>query len=198
MVDRHHPGKAPTAILRALGSGSCLTIDRLAADLNLTRDQVSAAASCLFRRDYLMRMSIGCYQLTDAGMAAVAAGEEISCGIRGPRKKVRHDRNTLRERAWRAMRIRRRFTIADLVSDAATSDDGNPAKNIGAYLSSLAQAGYVRVLPNRIPGTTAGSNGFKRYMLARDTGPLAPVRMAKSCAMHDFNTGEDVPCCKPR
>ena len=124
MVDRHHPGKAPTALLARLADGSCWTIDQLETDLDLTRRQISDAAALLLRRDYLMRMAAGCYQLTQAGLAAPAAGEVIRSGPRGPRNTVRTAKNTLRERAWRSMRLRRQFTVLDLVSDAATDGRG--------------------------------------------------------------------------
>mgnify|MGYP001143036401 CR=1 FL=1 len=194
MVDRHHPGKAPTALLRTLADGTCRTIAELVVVLDLTRKQVSDAAACLLRRDYLMRMGTGCYRLTDAGIAAAAAGEIIRSGPRGPADRVKIFRDTLRTRAWRAMRIRRRFSVHDLISDAAIAADAAPDDNIGRYLRSLRSAGYVAELPRRSAGTALTSNGFKRWMLVRDTGPLAPVVLSRIGAVHDRNTGEDVPC----
>ena len=194
MVDRHHPGKAPSALLQALSDGSCRTIADLADALDLTRRQVSDAAACLLRRDYLMRMSAGCYRLTDEGVAAAAAGEVIRSGPQGPRDRVRIASHSLRARAWRAMRVRRRFTLHDLISDAATAADRAPGDNIGHYLRALRASGYLTELPKRARGTTLTSNGFKRWMLVRDTGPLAPVALSKKAAVHDQNTGEDVPC----
>lgn len=194
MVDRHHPGKAPTALLQRLSTGTCLTIDELAAELDLTRRQVSRAAAVLIRRDYLRRAAIGCYCLTDAGMAAVAAREVITSGPMGPRDKVPEIRNTLRQRAWWAMRIRGQFTVPDLIGDAATAADANPADNLQRYLRALHAAGYVAPHPRRAPGTAMTSNGFKRWVLVRNTGPRAPAILSKVRAVHDFNTGEDVPC----
>lgn len=194
MVDRRHPGKAPTALLHILSDGSCRTIQDLEIVLDLTRRQVSDAASKLLRRDYLMRMGTGCYQLTEAGIVAATAGEVITSGPRGPRDTPRILRNTLRERAWRSMRIRRRFTIPDLVADAATDADKRPDDNLQRYLRALSVAGYVRALPRRAEGTALTSNGFKRWMLVNDTGPLAPVILSKKPAIRDRNTGEDVPC----
>lgn len=194
MVDRHHPGKAPTAVLQALADGLCLTIDQLALELDLTHRQVSDAASKLFSRDYLERMAIGCYQLTEGGKAAALAGEVITSGPKGPRDQVRYSRNTLRHRSWIAMRIRKRFTVPDLIADAANGSDGNPADNIQRYLRRLKQVGYVVELPNRADGTALTSNGFKRWILTRDTGPKAPVLLSKSKGIHDFNLGEDVLC----
>lgn len=194
MVDRHHPGKAPTALLQTLSSGVCLTIAQLADDLDLTRRQVSDAASILLRRSYLERMAVGCYQLTDAGRAAATAGEAITSGPKGPRDRVSPVRNSLRERAWRAMRIRRVFTIHDLITDAATEADRNPSDNLARYLRALTSARYLAEAPRRSPGTALTSNGYKRWRLLRDSGPRAPAVLSKVAAVHDFNTGEDVPC----
>ena len=41
MVDRHHPGKAPTALLQMLADGSCLTTEEVEARIDLTRRQIS-------------------------------------------------------------------------------------------------------------------------------------------------------------
>lgn len=194
MVDRHHPGKAPTALLQALADGSCQTIDQLETRLDLTRRQVSDAATKLLRRDYLMRMGTGCYQLTEAGLAAAAAGEIIKSGPRSGRDSPRIVRNTLRERAWRSMRVRRRFTVADLISDAALVGDRNPYDNICRYLRALKQAGYVAASKQRVDRSAPTSNGFKLWILRKNTGPLAPVALSKVAAVHDRNTGEDVPC----
>lgn len=198
MVDRHHPGKAPTALLQKLSGGLCMTISQIAQDLDLTHRQVSDAASGLLRRGYLERMEVGCYQLTEAGRFAAAAGEVITSGPKGPRDAVRQaGRNTLRERAWRAMRIRRRFTVPEIVADAAAEGDKSPDENLQRYLRSLQSVGYVVALPNRAGGTAPTSNGFKRWMIAKDTGPRAPAILSKKPGVHDFNTGEDV-LCTPR
>lgn len=197
MVDRHHPGQAPTALLATLSDGSCRTIVQLEADLDLNRRQVSDAASCLLRRDYLMRMALGCYQLTEAGLSAAENGEVITSGPRGARNAPLVVRNTLRERAWCSMRLRRCFTVPDLVSDAATEADGRPEDNIHRYLRGLRRAGFIKALPRRAAGTAMTSNGFKRWLLTRDTGPRAPIILSKVDAVHDPNTGEDVACDRP-
>lgn len=194
MVDRYHPGKAPSALLQALANGACRTIDQLAEDLDLTRRQISDAASCLMRRDYLLRMGTGCYQLSDDGLSAAAKGEVITSGPHNPRNAPQIVRNTLRQRAWRSMRMRRRFTVLDLVADAATPDDTLPENNLRRYLRELRKAGYVSTGPRRVGGTALTSNGHKLWVLSRDTGPRAPVFRSAIAAIHDPNLGEDVPC----
>lgn len=194
MVDRHHPGLAPTAVLQKLSGGLCLTIDQLAAELDLTNRQVSDAASNLHRRHYLERMAVGCYQLTPAGVAAAAAGEVIKSGPKGPREKVKECKNSLRQRAWTAMRGRRLFTVPDLIMDASRPDDINPADNIQRYLRALARVGYVSVSTHRVPSSAPISNGHKLFLLARNTGMRAPTVLSKANGIHDFNLGEDVIC----
>ncbi|MFB2531005.1 hypothetical protein ACEYYA_02440 [Paracoccus sp. p3-h83] len=197
MVDRHHPGKAPTVLLAALADGSCRTIDQLIEPLDLTRRQVADAAACLLRRDYLMRMGAGCYQLTEAGIAAHAAGETITSGPRGPRATPRKIREGIRIRAWRSMRMRQWFTIPDLITDAARPEDRSPSDNLHRYLRALRQAGYVKVAARRAPGSAQTSNGFKYFVLVKNTGPQAPIMLSKIAAIHDPNIGKDVPCVRP-
>lgn len=196
MVDRHHPGKAPTALLQMLADGSCLTTEEVEARIDLTRRQISNAAACLHRRSYLLWLGPGRYQLSDAGKAAAAAGEVIRSGPTGPRNLVRVVKGTLRERAWRSMRGRRQFTLHDLIVDSATADDKAPENNLHRYVRRLAAAGYLIALPRRAPGIATTSNGFKIWQLVKDTGPLSPVVLSKVSAIHDRNTGEDVPCSK--
>ncbi len=92
------------------------------------------------------------------------------------------------------MRIRRRFTIGDVVADAARDDEKNAHNNATRYIGALRRAGYVRALPKRRPGSAPSSNGFKVFSLMKNTGPRAPVWLRAKKLLHDFNTGEDVPC----
>jgi hypothetical protein len=142
-------------------------------------------------------MAVGCYQLTPEGLAAAAAGEVITSGPKGPGQKVPEYRDTFRQRAWTSMRMQRLFTVPDIVLEAARTEDGNPVDNLQRYLKALAAAGYVRVSPHRVEATAPTSNGYKRFLLHRDTGPRAPVVLSKRPGIHDFNTGEDV-LCAPR
>ena len=192
---RLDPGTLPTTILHHLADGSCKTISELVSCLALSHRQVSDGAAKLAARKYLIRMERGCYQLSDAGLAAATAGEVITSGPKGPdtasvRKPVQ---NTYRERAWRSMRIRRAFSIGDVAADAATGDQAG-IDNARRYIRNLIAAGYVAELPRRQAGTRLTSPGSKQYRLLKDTGPRAPVYRPKRDAVHDYNTGEDVPC----
>ncbi len=115
-------------------------------------------------------------------------------GPKGPHGKVLVHRGTFRERLWKSMRIRRRFTIGELVADAQTGCERNAYNNAGRYVLYLVNSGYVRELPNRKPGTAPSSNGFKVFQLMKDTGPRAPVWSQARGTLHDVNTGEDAPC----
>lgn len=166
--------------------------DQIKQQLGLDWRQTTNAARNLDRRGYLLIAKDGQYQLSDAGMVAAADGVTVRSG---PRGKVKIMPDTFRQRAWNAIRFRKSFTIGDIVMDAAkTADEGQPNDNAARYLNRLKQAGYIAELARRQPGTAPSSNGFKRYTLRLNTGPLAPVFRAEAGVMFDPNTGEDVPC----
>lgn len=194
MMNTSKPGAAPTALLRHLEGGACMTVDQVSAGLGINRRQVSDAAASLLRRDYLMKMAIGCYQLTEAGLAAARAGEVITSGPVGKTGAIPRYKDTFRQRAWSSMRFNGRFTIGQVVRAAARDGETNARENARKYISQLCRAGYVKELPRRAPGTAISSNGFKRFMLVRNSGRIAPVYRMEYRVMHDFNTGEDVPC----
>lgn len=191
MVDTRQNGAAPTALLQALAEGP-MSRDQIKFLLGLDWRQTTNAARNLGRRGYLLVAKDGQYQLSDAGMIAAKDGVTVRSG---PRGKVKIMPDTFRQRAWSSIRSRGAFTIGDVVMDAAKAEDeGQPHDNAGRYLSRLKQAGYIAEAPRRQPGTAPSSNGFKRYTLRRNTGPMAPVFRSEEMVMHDPNTGEDVPC----
>lgn len=192
---RYPPGTIPTALLNLLADGRCLTLGQLETELAVTRRRAADAATKLAIRGYLEQHGTGCYQLTGAGRAAAAAGEVITSGPRGPDGKPRSKRDTLRERAWRAMRVRRIFTASDLASDAAREGEQAEA-NIVRFLHQLRLAGFVTEI-GRKKGVRFGSNGFKVYRLTRNTGPRAPIWRQDARMVRDMNTGEDIPCSTP-
>lgn len=196
MMARTNPGTLPTTILVHLADGACRTIEELEKALGLSRRQVSDGAAKLAYRKFLCRMERGCYQLTELGLKAAGEGQVIKSGPIGPdtgkvRAKVS---NTFRDRAWRSMRVRRQFTIADIVADAAADGDTDPESNVGRYLRALGMAGYVKEMRERAPGTRLTSNGFKRFVLVKDTGPVAPVYRPKARTLHDYNLQEEIAC----
>ncbi len=189
------PGEIPTALMQALFGGVCLTIDELDASVDLNRRQISAAAGQLVLRGLAERVERGCYQLTKAGIAAVERGEVITSGPYRPHTAParRAAANTLRQRAWNAMRMSGTFTLADIVMAAAQASDGDPDANVKRYVRQLALAEYVVELPVRGKGTALTSNGFKRFRLIKNTGPIAPVARIRSKTVHDHNLARQAP-----
>lgn len=194
MINAAKPGTVPTALLHYLQDGACLTVDQMVERLGISRRQAMDAASRLIRRDYLEKMAVGCFQLTDAGIAAAASGKVITSGPMGKTGAIPVHKDTFRQRAWTSMRFNRRFTIGQIVRAAAREGEKNARENARKYIAQLCRAGFVKEMPRRAPGTAIGSSGFKRFMLVRDTGRRAPVFRAEMQVMRDFNTGEDVPC----
>lgn len=84
---------------------------------------------------------------------------------------------TLRQKAWRAMQIKGKFTLSDLVRNALAEDSParDPRNNLGRYVKALTKAGVLVEMPRRAVPTSMTSNGEKRWMLLRDLGRLAPV-----------------------
>ena len=164
-----------TRVLHAL-PGVSKTLAVLSGELQLTRRQVTDTAFALVRKGFVERIAAGCYRLTPDGERAVAAGVEITSGPNAPLEAVRRPlRDTLRQRAWTAMRIQRGFTINDLLVASTRGAERGAARNLQHYLKALASAGVVRRMRRRVAGTRPGSNGFLKYQLFRDLGEIAPV-----------------------
>ena len=111
-------------------------------------------------------------------------------GPKGPHGKPRVVRGTLREKAWRAMQIKGKFTLADLVRAALAADGAakDPRNNLGRYVKALADAGILAEMKRRMAPASPTSNGEKRWVLVRDLGRLAPVMRDKG-GIHDPNSG---------
>lgn len=84
---------------------------------------------------------------------------------------------TLRQKAWRAMQIKGKFTLSDLVRNALAEDSTarDPRNNLGRYVKALTKAGVLVEMPRRAAPASPTSNGEKRWMLMRDLGRMAPV-----------------------
>lgn len=177
-------------ILYRIGS-ACMTIDALADELGLSNRQVSDAASGLIKRGYLERAEIGCFRLTEEGAEATVLGVSITSGPNGPVSKQRKPmRNTLRQRAWTAIRMQRKFTVPDLMIAATIGNESDPENNLQRYVSGLAKAGVVRKLRGNVPGTAISSPGFQRYALVQDLGDVAPT--LRRAAIYDHNANREI------
>ena len=204
-----------TRVLYALPPGACKTLPGLSDTLGLTHRQVCNAASALIGKGLVERIDIGRYRLTENGERAVAAGLAITSGPNAPHQGVRRPRrlcrlagtasltagsppgllsmaDTLRQRAWTAMRIQRGFTINDLLVASTHGCERNAANNLRRYLKALAGAGVVRLMRRRVAGTRHGSNGFLKYQLLKDLGEIAPTLRPKRGVLHDHNSGQEL------
>ncbi|WP_319530844.1 hypothetical protein [uncultured Cohaesibacter sp.] len=192
-------GDLSNAVLSRLSDGQCHTVDHLDYALaDFQRREIVKCAGRLIMRGLLERVEIGCYQLTEDGKRIVASGEAISSGpYRPDRGHCRKPRNTMRQRAWTAMRMSGTFTVGDIAMAAASGSEVSPEQNLQKYFWALKRAGYLAELPIRAKGTALTSNGFKRFRLMRDTGPTAPVFRANKDCLFDHNLGdrgEEVSC----
>lgn len=164
-------------LLNLLSAGHSLTPAHAAALLDRTRRNAQGALANLARRSLAVSVC-GVYMATPEGIEFVAAGREIKSGPAGPSGKPRVVENTLRCMVWRAMRIKGKFGFDDLARACLDGSETarDPANNINRYVSALAACGYLVEMKRRTPGTALTSPGKKRWLLARDTGPKAPIR----------------------
>lgn len=188
-------GTLQGAVLKAMAGGGCLTPEDLAQATGRTRHQVVKAVGALISRGFVERVEIGCYRISPEGAEWHRSGRPITSGPHGPLTKVepvRRKADALYHRLWRALRIKGKATVGDLLELAGADDRKVHAAR--KYLRALTGAGYVRRMPRREPGTAVTSNGFLRYQLIRDTGPVAPVHRTARGEVYDPNTGETTPC----
>jgi hypothetical protein len=96
---------------------------------------------------------------------------------------------TLRQKAWRAMQIKVKFTLSDLVRSAVPvgSAAKDPRNNIGRYVNALTAAGILMEMKRRTSPASPTSNGEKRWVLVRDLGRLPPVAREKG-GVYDPNS----------
>lgn len=172
----------------------CVTNSRLAELTQLESSQIESATDRLKRHGLIKTVQPGCYRITSEGIAAMQSGLSLRSGPKQSGRTTRIVKNTVRERVWRAIRIRKSFTIPELIGLAATGDEKDIESNISKYLRALEQAGYLIRLQKRMRGNAITSNGFARWRLdlERDTGPKTPIyRMGKE-TVFDPNTGEEI------
>ncbi|MBC7857983.1 MAG: hypothetical protein H7Z39_04225 [Burkholderiaceae bacterium] len=168
---------------------------------DLSGRQVAAACTKLVEHGYLKRETYasgkvkpGCYLVTKLGLIAMEDGTTLSSGPQGPTGKPKIRANSLRERAWRVLRIRRKASVpelAGLLLDAGTADVEveRAHNNLSKYLRHLVHAGYLTEMRREAPQSLT-SNGAKRFLLVRDTGPLPPVPQPALKKVFDQNEGK--------
>ncbi len=86
----------------------------------------------------------------------------------------------IRQRAWQAMRIMKRFTTFDIRATAGIGES-----NLRNYIKALHKAGYLALVKERRSGENLGHAVWR---LARDSGPKHPILRVEG-GMFDPNTG---------
>lgn len=183
-------------LLRIVGGaarGECITEAQMATLSGYNARSVEACCLKLREHGLLAKTERGCHKLTAAGRAAIEAGATLRSGPRGARTGHLVRKNTLRADAWTTMRRARKFTRDDVLMMVARSGHRDMTSNLGKYIRVLVRAGYLRALPRRETGLTPTSNGAVRYLVLRDTGPLAPTWCTSRGSLYDPNLEADVP-----
>ncbi|KAF0235320.1 MAG: hypothetical protein FD177_74 [Desulfovibrionaceae bacterium] len=170
-------------ILNALADGPRLT-RQIAAALDKPSRDMSGCLGAL-RRQGLILSAEGVHEITEKGRAALAAGVELTSGPCNGDATSRHSR-TLRVRAWRFMRMRDGFSLADMLRTLCDGTEAHAKDNLRSYIRALETAGYLQKLPRR------GEAGQQRWRLKRDhdTGPEAPAWNKKARTLRDHNNGK--------
>ncbi|PKR90899.1 hypothetical protein CXZ10_06010 [Pleomorphomonas diazotrophica] len=173
-------------VVNALQGGACLTTAALAELTGLSDRDVAKACCSLVSRGWVVRRERGCFEMSAVGEKAIAAGGIITSGPTGPLTQAeprRPRRQTVRDKMWTTMRTLKKFRIADLETLAGATRD-----NAQRYVGALERTEFLsRLRPE--PGTAPTSNGFRRWLLVRNSGPDAPVYKAEAGEVYDRNTG---------
>jgi hypothetical protein len=178
-----------TAIAEA-AAADCFTARDIERATGMSAKQVENAVGKLRRHDLVQLVTPGCLRITEAGRAAAAGRARIRSGPRGQQPGARGRADGLRVRAWRAMRLRRKFSVGDLVALCAQGDERNPESNLLKYIRALTRAGILVELARRETPLSPTSNGAKRWWLmeSRDPGPLAPSVRWQRNQVYDPNS----------
>lgn len=173
-------------------STDLVELDGISRVSGLERKQIISACEKLVTHGFLIRQTYsdgkvkpGKFRLTAEGRIALEAGANLKSGPKKPSGKARDTAGSLREKVWRLLRIRQKASVPEVVGllcdgEATAKTIEATTNNVQKYLRALRATGYL-IEMRREPGTKPTSNGFKRYLLVRDTGPLAPTRRGKDC-----------------
>lgn len=175
--------------------GAPVTIAEMAAALGQPNRKVVYAMDKLRIQGFVDRVKTGRYQLTQNGLDARAAGKRVTSGPNGPLTgQKRPRRKTLKAKVWKALRVRGKATIDELIQVIGDCGLKDPRGSAQRYLYTLARAGYVCTLKNRRAGTAPTSPGYKVYVLlpGMSTGPTPPMYSQKHGAVIDFNVIDPV------
>lgn len=155
---------------------------RIASELNWGPVRVARATMLLVARGLVAATEDGAYAITRDGIDLVVTDGDIPNAFEGRTldyPDVRAARaGTLQQRAWRAMRLLRRFTAGDLAQYALRKENSGGIQSVQRYNRRLVAAGYVVELPKRVRREGQPPPGYRQYALVRDTGEVAPLAKA--------------------
>lgn len=166
--------KVATSVLAALGRIPATTAQLVE---RMPGVCVPSALATLRERGLVTSVQ-GVHQITDKGRAWVEAGVPVPMGPR-PGQAGSRAAGTLRAKAWRYLRIKRKAGMDDLLFLVADGNEKDAEANLRRYLTALERAG---VLIRTRSGWLLPSD--------RNTGPEAPSWNSKTKAVIDVNTGE--------
>ena len=187
---QHSQERPGNIVLAALRVDLCQTTEQLADITGISRRSVAKAAGTLIASGYAMRREVGCYVLSEEGLAFREGGGEIKDGPNGPHistipKRLR--KVTSRDKIWSAMRMERKFTVDQLITLSSCTID-----SARKFIGILTAHGYLQEVHRRSEGTALTSPGFKRWILVKDTGPDAPVWRSCRGELFDRNLNQVV------
>ena len=172
-----------TDILQAISEAASLEVQAIAEASGHSAHAVARSCGALVSAGLVVRLERGCYAITPDGTSALAHG-----GVRpGPRggqsapASIRTD--TVRDRIWTALRMRRKATLDELAILAG--EPGSCAyQNAKKFVQALQKSGHVTLLPARRDGARLN---IRPVLLLLDTGPIAPVVQLSSSRVYDPN-----------
>ena len=154
----------------------------------LTVTQVHDGVQTLDRRGFVERLGEGKVCASKAGLEWLALGKCITSGPKGPRP-METSGTSLRFRLWRAIRIIRKGTIADLLELAERGNEGNAFASAKEYLNALVRSGHLMRMSRRGERQIVNGQAPTRYCLTVDSGPLPPQFNRRQKRVFDPNTG---------
>lgn len=159
------------SVLRLLEAGPLVTAE-------LRQRLGKNPKSCLrvLRVRGLISSTHGVHELTEKGRAWVSAGVEVMSGPPSGGAVTRTPQ-TLRAKAWRYLRIKKKATLEDILSIVADGVEKDAAGQLRRYLGALASVGVlIRVRSS--------------WLLPEDrnTGPEAPALNTRTRTVTDVNT----------
>ena len=185
-----------STVLSALDRHDCRTLDLLESGIGIDRRSIVRATGDLISRGFAERAELGCYRMTAAGEEWVKSGKLFTPGPNGPLTQSYRTavKETLFDGLWRAIRVQQTpFSINTLLTLSHNEEVTRVVRNRCArYLAMLTKRYILREMPRREPGTALTSNGFKRWSLMVDLGPLTPQPRKQWTELYDPNTQEIV------